>query len=165
MYNEQAILKYVVPLQFSPRGLHGLAHWLRVKKNALKIANCNGADKELCILFALFHDCQRANEGQDPYHGPCAAKLVATLNNSDMFSISNSQMQTLVHAIKYHTEVLYDSDPTVGACWDADRMDLGRVGVVPDYRLLNTDYAKRFCINKYKEDYDLFGIEYTHYGE
>jgi hypothetical protein len=33
-------------------------------------------------------------------------------------------------------------DPTVGACWDADRLDLPRVGVTVDPRLLSTAAAR-----------------------
>lgn len=34
-------------------------------------------------------------------------------------------------------------DPTVAACWDSDRLDLGRVGIIPEARLLSTERAKR----------------------
>ena len=33
------------------------------------------------------------------------------------------------------------SDPTVGACWDADRLDLPRVWITPDPALLSTARA------------------------
>jgi uncharacterized protein len=36
-----------------------------------------------------------------------------------------------------------DPDVTVRTCWDADRLDLGRVGVTPDPILLCTDVARR----------------------
>jgi hypothetical protein len=34
-------------------------------------------------------------------------------------------------------------DPLVGVCWDADRLDLWRVGIKPDPRDLSTEAAKR----------------------
>ncbi|MBT5083254.1 MAG: hypothetical protein HOM62_22025 [Rhodospirillaceae bacterium] len=37
---------------------------------------------------------------------------------------------------------LIDADITVQTCWDADRLDLGRAGIVPDPRYLCTDAAK-----------------------
>jgi uncharacterized protein len=33
-------------------------------------------------------------------------------------------------------------DPTIGACWDADRLNLWRVGKTPDPRLLSTAAAR-----------------------
>jgi hypothetical protein len=33
-------------------------------------------------------------------------------------------------------------DPTIGACWDADRLNLWRLGRRPDDRLLSTDTAR-----------------------
>ena len=32
---------------------------------------------------------------------------------------------------------------TIQTCWDADRLDLGRVGMMPDPRFLSTEIAKR----------------------
>jgi hypothetical protein len=34
------------------------------------------------------------------------------------------------------------SDPTIGACWDADRLDLWRLGRRPDPMLLSTPAAR-----------------------
>ena len=33
-------------------------------------------------------------------------------------------------------------DPTTGACWDADRLNLWRVGITPAARLLSTTEAR-----------------------
>ena len=32
--------------------------------------------------------------------------------------------------------------PTIGTCWDADRLDLGRVGIVPQPKFMSTAFAK-----------------------
>jgi len=34
---------------------------------------------------------------------------------------------------------------TVATCWDADRLDLGRVGIKPDARYLFSDEAKEIA--------------------
>jgi len=34
-----------------------------------------------------------------------------------------------------------DADPTVQTCWDADRLDLGRVGIKPAARYLSLEAA------------------------
>jgi uncharacterized protein len=41
-----------------------------------------------------------------------------------------------------HTKGLLDADITIQTCWDADRLDLGRVGIVPDPDRLCTDAAR-----------------------
>lgn len=45
-------------------------------------------------------------------------------------------------ACEKHSDGLTDADITVQVCWDADRLDLGRVGVRPHARYLCTDAAK-----------------------
>jgi hypothetical protein len=41
-----------------------------------------------------------------------------------------------------HAKGLIEADVTVQTCWDADRLDLGRVGIVPDPARLCTAAAK-----------------------
>ena len=52
-------------------------------------------------------------------------------------------MLLLVEACRYHSDGIVDAHPTIQACWDADRLDLGRVGIRPDPRFLCTGYARR----------------------
>ena len=33
-------------------------------------------------------------------------------------------------------------DPTVGVCYDADRLDLGRVGILPNAKYMNTEEGR-----------------------
>jgi hypothetical protein len=39
------------------------------------------------------------------------------------------------------------TDPTVGVCFDADRLDLGRVGIEPDPELISTDAGRKRLLN------------------
>jgi uncharacterized protein len=48
----------------------------------------------------------------------------------------------LYEACRLHTDGLLEGDPTLQACWDADRLDLGRVGIQPRLDLLCTDAAR-----------------------
>lgn len=41
-----------------------------------------------------------------------------------------------------HSDGHIKAVPTVQACWDADRLDLGRVGIIPTARYLCTDVAR-----------------------
>jgi uncharacterized protein len=51
-------------------------------------------------------------------------------------------MGLLGFACEEHTNGGVAPDPTVGACWDADRLNLWRVGIRPDPRLLTTGAAR-----------------------
>jgi uncharacterized protein len=51
----------------------------------------------------------------------------------------------LVEACTFHTERHHSSDATIATCWDADRLDLGRVGITPREKYLNTNLAKRMA--------------------
>jgi hypothetical protein len=41
-----------------------------------------------------------------------------------------------------HSDSLNSGDPTLLACWDADRLNLGREGITPDPHRLATDAAR-----------------------
>jgi uncharacterized protein len=54
-----------------------------------------------------------------------------------------SQMVGLLQlACAGHTDEQTHPDSTVQTCWDADRLDLGRVGITPEPRRLCTAAAK-----------------------
>ena len=100
-----------------------------------------GADPAVVFLFALFHDCMRLNDGRDPLHGPRGAALAGELRGC-AFDLGDTEMALLSFACEEHTNGGVGSDPTVGACWDADRLNLWRVGIRPDPRLLSTAAAR-----------------------
>ena len=58
------------------------------------------------------------------------------------FTISREQRNLLKIACLGHTDEMHSADPTIGTCWDADRLDLGRIGVVPDERFMSTPIGK-----------------------
>ena len=93
------------------------------------------------FLFALFHDSMRLNDGRDPQHGPRGAALAQELRG-EAFDLHEAGMGLLGFACEEHTNGGVGSDPTVGVCWDADRLNLWRVGIRPDPRLLSTDAAR-----------------------
>jgi len=59
------------------------------------------------------------------------------------FDLSDREPDPLLEACLYHSDGLVEADPTVQACRDADRLDLGRVGIRPDPGYLCTDHARR----------------------
>ena len=122
-------------------GYHGLIHWARVWENGLRIAEQIGVDSEIVKLFALFHDSRRVNESQDLGHGLRGAEFARQLRGS-LIHLDNHRFELFFDACRLHTNGLTSGDPTQMACWDADRLDLGRVGIRPEPDRLCTDAAR-----------------------
>jgi uncharacterized protein len=128
---------------------HGLDHWQRVERNALYLAQFNNADKKVLSYFAYLHDVMRENDGRDLGHGPRAAAFI--MKYRDSFPLSDNQFKQLKDACKGHTVGQRPDCITINTCWDADRLDLGRVGITPDSKYLFNAEAKRIADeNDYK---------------
>ncbi len=123
-------------------GTHGVGHWARVLENGLRLAKDTGANVEVVQLFAVFHDACRINEGHDPGHGRRGADLAAAFRG-DWLDLDDAAFDLLYEACAGHTDGGTDGDITIQTCWDADRLDLGRVGTVPDPKRLCTPAARR----------------------
>lgn len=63
--------------------------------------------------------------------------------NDSHFSLDRTGLELLVEACHGHTHGDFHDDVTVQTCWDSDRLDLGRVGIVPDPGRLGTAAARR----------------------
>ena len=122
-------------------GYHGFDHWMRVLYNGRLLAGMENANIRVVELFCLLHDTQRRNERRDPLHGRRAARYAKSLRDV-WFDISDEEMNILTEALKYHSDGYTDADITVQICWDADRLDLGRVGIKPAPHRLCTATAK-----------------------
>jgi uncharacterized protein len=122
--------------------IHGESHWQRVAAAGLTLLpETPGADPALVFLFALFHDSMRLNDNYDPRHGPRGAALARQLRG-EAFDLEDAEMNLLAFACEEHTNGGIGPDPTVGVCWDADRLNLWRVGIIPDPRFLSTEAAR-----------------------
>ena len=111
-------------------GIHGEAHWHRVRDNGLRLAGQTGADAHIVELFAYLHDSCRLGDGWDQEHGRRAAELARSLNGT-LLALSVDDLECLIFACTYHSDGLMQASVTVQTCWDADRLDLGRIGVRP----------------------------------
>jgi len=141
----------------SPDGDHGVAHWARVLENGLRLANVTGADIEVVQLFAVFHDCKRVKETSDPDHGRFGAEFAAELRGQ-VFDRPDQEFGLLYRACAGHTHERTHPDITVQTCWDADRLDLGRVGVTPHPSRLCTNAAKDPAMMKWSDGRASFGV-------
>jgi uncharacterized protein len=124
--------------------LHGEAHWRAVTYTALELAPLvAGADVLVGFLFGLMHDSQRVHDGNDVGHGPRAAELARVLHGEGFLPVSREQLDLLMTAMHGHTTGRWSSDPTIGLCWDADRLNLWRIGVTPRAEFLSTAAARK----------------------
>lgn len=128
----------------SVHSIHGPGHWRRVERNGLVLATRTGADITVVRLFALFHDSCRENDDYDPGHGVRGAAFAAGLRGR-LFDLPDDAFALLQYACTWHTEGKRHDDPTVGTCWDADRLDLDRVGILPDAAYMSTDFGREIA--------------------
>lgn len=132
--------KLLLEFPLAPDSPHGSDHWRRVEGFGLYLAEQTGADTEVVRLFSIFHDCQRFSDSHDPGHGPRAAMKAKHLRAQ--LKIGDQAFERLALACRDHTAVTHSSDITIATCWDADRLDLGRVCIVTDTERLNTEPAR-----------------------
>ena len=137
MFNQAKLVKEILSqFKINKRGVHGPSHWARVKHHGLIIGEQVGADLEVIKLFAFLHDSQRVSEYSDPEHGSRAAQYAKSLNGK-FFDLKQDQMELLTLAMEGHSDGDLHLNPTIQTCWDADRLDLGRVGIKPSGEFLS----------------------------
>jgi uncharacterized protein len=95
----------------------------------------------LVELFAFLHDSRRLNDDSDYEHGKRAAIFAQALAGS-VFELAPSDLEDLLTACRGHSDGLRQGHITVLTCWDADRLDLGRVGIKPSPGRLCTAAAR-----------------------
>lgn len=140
--DRQGLIRYLrEQCQINWFGHHGIAHWARVRANGLMLARETGANTLVVELFAWLHDARRVSEHEDEGHGGRGATLAQRLNGH-FFEATDLEMDLLMHACWHHSDGWMTDDVTVMTCWDADRLDLGRVGMVPEPRYLCTKAAR-----------------------
>ena len=62
-----------------------------------------------------------------------------------MFSLDKDRLEKLIYACSYHANGQTSDDATIGTCWDADRLDLGRIGTIPSEEYMSTEVGKDIC--------------------
>ena len=95
-------------------------------------------DGLVLLLFAMIHDSQRVNDGYDPLHGARAASFAPAFASL----LEPAQLDVLAEACHDHADGSVSSHPTIGACFDADRLNLWRIGIAPSASLLSTAIAR-----------------------
>lgn len=122
--------------------IHGPDHWWRVASFGQELARQTpGADPHVVALFAALHDAWRLKDRGDPDHGQRAAAMARVLRGK-LFKVSDEQFDLLFKALALHADGHSTLNPTIGVCWDADRLDLGRVGKYVNPDRLSTKAAR-----------------------
>ena len=143
--NWQRIWEHVTrEFQCDRDSIHGPSHWRRVERNGLLVATRSGAVEEVVRLFAVFHDSRREHDGWDDTHGSRGAAYAASLRGV-LFDISDEHFELLHYACTWHTHGQLSDQPTIGTCWDADRLDLGRVGTQPEADYMSTGFGREIA--------------------
>ena len=83
----------------------------------------------------------REDEDTDIQHGNRAADFVKLIAG-DWIHLNSDQLDQLVEACRYHSMGRLTHDVTIQTCWDADRLDLGRVGKRPHPTYLGAKVAR-----------------------
>lgn len=126
-------------------------------ENGLRLAGETGAIGDVVRLFAVLHDSRRIHEHTDPEHGPRAAEFARTLRGR-LFDLPDHEFDLLHRACAGHTHERTHPDVTIRACWDADRLDLGRVGISPHPKYLGTEVVRRPATIKWAHGRASFGV-------
>ena len=111
--------------------VHGIEHWKRVERNGMLLAT-EDVNVNVVRLFAYLHDHKRLSDGWDLEHGPRAAENMDNLRYTLLEGLTDEEFGMLRRACMEHTITERTGVPTIDACFDADRMDLPRVGYMPD---------------------------------
>lgn len=122
--------------------VHGEHHWQCVAwTGAQLVPLVPGCDPLVVFLFGVVHDVMRISDGYDPDHGRRAGALARGLNGS-LFRLTSVQLGLLDAACCGHADGGTSDDPTIGVCWDADRLNLWRCAITPAPELLSTKAAR-----------------------
>ena len=137
--------------QFSRAGwglgiCHGVSHWERVERNGLLLVT-DEVNRTVVRLFAYLHDKWRVDNWEDLEHGKRAAENLPVLRSTLLAWLTDEEFELLRMACKLHTVCHRTGNPTIDACFDADRLDLMRVGITPDPEKMATERGKYYAAN------------------
>lgn len=131
---------------------HGVEHWDRVARFGRMLYQ-KGADMDVILAFAYLHDAERRNNAEDIEHGKRASELIDRIRKTELRALSDEQIVKLKLACKLHTTEHRTGDLTIDTCFDADRMDLLRVGIIPSPERMATKQGAELVTDPYYEKY------------
>lgn len=123
------------------QGIHGIDHVKRVVENAKIIAKkeCPNNYDDI-VIGAYLHDIGRIDDNGGNEHAFRGFEISKQLLAKYWPHLNHKKILT---AIKEHADSLITDDPLIGSIWDADRLDLTRLGIKINLELLSTQTAKK----------------------
>lgn len=127
--------------------IHGLPHWQRVERNGILLSTevhdevphiREDINIKVVRKFAYLHDKCRLDNGTDLEHGIRAAEMLSSIRNTILQDLTDEEFSLLEQACRLHTTTHKTGNLTVDTCFDADRLDLERVGIIPFYNKMAT---------------------------
>ena len=89
----------------------------------------------------------------DIEHGKRASLLIDRIRETDLRALNDEQIAKLKRACELHTIEHRTGDITIDTCFDADRMDLLRVGITPKPERMATKRGAELVSDPYYEVY------------
>ena len=129
---------------------HGVEHWDRVARFGRMLYQ-EGADMDVILAFAYLHDSERKDNAVDIEHGNRASMLIDRIRETELKALSNEQIAKLKRACELHTTEHRTGDITIDTCFDADRMDLLRVGIMRGPERMATKRGAELVADPYYE--------------
>lgn len=142
--------------------LHGVAHWTRVTRFGLLLADALSLSKQEKVVIALFgwtHDLARVDDDGGNLHAIEGAEYFKVIAKKIFPDLASDILDIVQLAIRHHSdglnaeEALYEYElntrttwsrdallNTLGCCWDADRLDLLRLNIMPNESKMSTPY-------------------------
>lgn len=126
-------------------GVHGFGHSRRVYKYGTVLSQKNAkiykrsVDLDVVRWFAYLHDIQRVFVGDDAGHGERAALFIDHIRKSYLKMLSDEQVHKLKEACRLHATILRTGDLTIDTCFDANRLDLREMGIIPNPKKMATE--------------------------
>ncbi len=131
------------------QGLHGFEHVKRVVENAKLIA------REECpqnfddaVIGAYLHDIGRTDDGSGNEHAIKGARIAKDLLEKHW---PHLDAKRILFAIEVHADGTTTKDPLIGAIWDADRLDIPRIGGNIRPQFLSTKKGMDLCRGKFSD--------------
>lgn len=129
---------------------HGLSHWQRVERNGALLATPK-VNMTVVRLFAYLHDKCRIDNDRDIQHGARVVQTLCEIKHTLLKDITEDEFYMLSKACELHATALKTGNLTIDTCFDADRLDLERVGIIPDPNRMATEKGKYWA--KHLDDF------------
>ncbi len=130
---------------------HGFTHMRNVEAfGGLMAERTEGVDNDVVHWFAYLHDIERKKDNDDPDHGRRVPEFIDLIRNTYLIDLTNEQIDKLKTACALHADTHKTGDPTIDVCFDADRLDLPRVGINVDPSKMATQLGMNLAKEKYE---------------